>query len=204
MKRMESAALSDGDPRVAVAVITRNRCREVLCALGRLSELPERPQIAVVDNGSSDGTAAAIRQRFPQVELICVAENLGAGARNLAVERLPRNYVAFCDDDMWWTPGCLSRAADLLVAHPRASGRFDDYVGPILWDIVAEDWQCWPQTVTVPECARRHIDQIERIGSGIVLMHDSSEDDALRPQNRTMQMTTMLVPALKKKLRQQN
>jgi GT2 family glycosyltransferase len=28
-------------------------------------------------------------------------------------------YVAFCDDDTWWDPGSLTRAADLLDEHPR-------------------------------------------------------------------------------------
>ncbi len=28
-------------------------------------------------------------------------------------------YVAFCDDDTWWEPGALTRAADLLDAFPR-------------------------------------------------------------------------------------
>jgi GT2 family glycosyltransferase len=104
---------------LAVVVITWNRCAEVLCALQRLTELPERPQIIVVDNGSSDGTATAISQRFPAVELIQAGRNLGAAARNLGVERVDRVYVGFCDDDVWWSPGALSQAADLLDAHPR-------------------------------------------------------------------------------------
>jgi hypothetical protein len=28
-------------------------------------------------------------------------------------------YVALCDDDTWWDPGDLGRAADLLRTHPR-------------------------------------------------------------------------------------
>jgi GT2 family glycosyltransferase len=36
------------------------------------------------------------------------------GARALNVP-----YIAFCDDDAWWEPGSLSRAADLLDLHPR-------------------------------------------------------------------------------------
>ena len=107
------------DPRVAVVVITHQRRDELLLALERLVALPERPHVVVVDNGSSDGTAAAVRERFPQVELIASPENLGAVGRNLGVARLDTPYVAFCDDDTWWEPGSLRTAADVLDAHPR-------------------------------------------------------------------------------------
>ncbi|MGY1916608.1 glycosyltransferase family 2 protein [Blastococcus sp. SYSU DS0973] len=107
------------DPRVAVVVITHQRRDELLLALERLVALPERPHVVVVDNGSSDGTADAVRERFPQVELIASPENLGAVGRNVGVARLGTPYVAFCDDDTWWDPGSLRTAADTLDEHPR-------------------------------------------------------------------------------------
>jgi GT2 family glycosyltransferase len=107
------------DPRVAVVVITHNRREELLGALARLRALPEQPHVVVVDNGSADGTADAVRERFPEVELVASPENLGAVGRNVGVARLDTPYVAFCDDDTWWDPGSLARAADVLEAHPR-------------------------------------------------------------------------------------
>jgi GT2 family glycosyltransferase len=107
------------DPRVAVVVITHQRRRELLRALERLTALPEQPQVVVVDNGSSDGSAAAVADRFPQVDLVASPENLGAVGRNVGVTRLDTPYVAFCDDDTWWEPGSLRAAADVLDAHPR-------------------------------------------------------------------------------------
>ncbi|MFQ1003806.1 glycosyltransferase family 2 protein [Modestobacter sp. SSW1-42] len=107
------------DPRVAVVVITHNRRDELLLALTRLRELPEQPHVVVVDNGSADGTAAAVLRDHPWVELIASPENLGAVGRNLGVARLSTPYVAFCDDDTWWDPGSLRAAADALDAHPR-------------------------------------------------------------------------------------
>jgi GT2 family glycosyltransferase len=104
---------------VAVVVITWNRKIEVLGTLGRLVRLPERPRIIVVDNGSTDGTAAAIAGAYPDVEVIEVGKNLGASARTLGVARASAPYVAFCDDDTWWEPGSLRRAADLFDAQPR-------------------------------------------------------------------------------------
>jgi GT2 family glycosyltransferase len=107
------------DARVAVVVITHQRRDEVLLALSRLVALPERPHVVVVDNGSTDGTAEAVAERFPEVELVASPENLGAVGRNVGVARLSTPYVAFCDDDTWWEPGSLRRAADVLDAHPR-------------------------------------------------------------------------------------
>ena len=107
------------DARVAVVVITHNRRDELLLALSRLRELPEQPHVVVVDNGSADGTADAVRAQHPEVELIASPDNLGAVGRNLGVARLRTPYVAFCDDDTWWDPGSLRAAADALDAHPR-------------------------------------------------------------------------------------
>ncbi|RBY90558.1 glycosyltransferase family 2 protein [Blastococcus sp. TF02A-26] len=107
------------DPRVAVVVITHERRDELLLALERLLALPEQPHVVVVDNGSTDGTAGAVRGRFPQVELVASPENLGATGRNVGVARVDTPYVAFCDDDTWWEPGSLTTAADVLDAHPR-------------------------------------------------------------------------------------
>jgi GT2 family glycosyltransferase len=39
-------------------------------------------------------------------------------ARTDGVRRARTPYVAFADDDSWWEPGALERAADLLDAHP--------------------------------------------------------------------------------------
>ncbi|MBG0567746.1 glycosyltransferase family 2 protein [Actinoplanes aureus] len=108
-----------GDPRVGVVVITWQRRDEALACLERLLELPEQPHVVLVDNGSTDGTADAVREQFPAVEVVALGENLGAVGRNIGVRRLRTPYVAFCDDDTWWSPGALTRAADVLDEHPR-------------------------------------------------------------------------------------
>jgi N-acetylglucosaminyl-diphospho-decaprenol L-rhamnosyltransferase len=113
---MEAA---NADPRVAAVMITYNRCAEVLRSLEHLTRLPEQPRIVLVDNGSTDGTADAVRRQFPQIEVLDAGSNLGAAGRTLGVRRVDTPYVALCDDDTWWDPGGLRHAADLLDAHPR-------------------------------------------------------------------------------------
>ncbi|MCW2667091.1 MAG: glycosyltransferase [Frankiales bacterium] len=104
---------------MSVVVITHQRVDELDRTLRLLRTLPEQPQVVVVDNGSTDGTAAMVRQQHPGVVLLEPGRNLGAVGRNLGVAHVDTPYVAFCDDDTWWEPGSLRRAADLLDAHPR-------------------------------------------------------------------------------------
>lgn len=109
------------DPRVSVVMITHNRRQEVLRTLPLLIDLPERPRILVVDNASTDGTAEDVRARFGRdgVEVLDAGSNLGAAGRNIGALQVDSPYIAFCDDDTWWEPGMLRRAADLFDAQPR-------------------------------------------------------------------------------------
>src|SRR5919112_42565 len=114
------------DPRVTVVVASRNRREELLHSLGR-----HRAPVVLVDNGSSDGTVAAVRERHPWVDVVDLGRNLAAAGRTIGVRRARTPYVAFSDDDSWWAPGSLRTAADALERHPR-TGAVDvrTLVGP--------------------------------------------------------------------------
>src|SRR5215217_4261720 len=103
------------DPRVTVVMISRDRVDDVLRTLRRHAA----GQVVLVDNASSDGTPGAVAAAFPAVDVVRLPENRGGAARNVGVERARTPYVAFSDDDSWWAPGALTRAADVLDAHPR-------------------------------------------------------------------------------------
>jgi GT2 family glycosyltransferase len=105
--------------RISVAVITRNRRDSLSRTLDRLAELPERPPVLVVDNGSQDGTDSLVRAHPVGATLLSPGRNLGALGRNLAVRHATTPYVAFSDDDSWWAPGALTTAAALLDGHHR-------------------------------------------------------------------------------------
>jgi GT2 family glycosyltransferase len=109
------------DDRAEVVMITHNRREELRHSLERMTDLPERPLITVVDNGSEDGTAELVRREFPAVRLLTPGRNLGAVGRNLAVALVEAPYVVFCDDDLWWEPGAIKAAADVLDLHPQVA-----------------------------------------------------------------------------------
>lgn len=107
-----------GGARVSLVILTHERLAEVTGTVGRAVALPDRPAIIVVDNGSRDGTAAALTRRFPSVSVVALPDNRGAAGRNEGVRRAVTPFVAFSDDDTWWAPGALTRAADLLERNP--------------------------------------------------------------------------------------
>lgn len=107
-------------PRVGVVLATRDRRESLLRSLARL-DVEGGPPVVVVDNASADGTAAAVRAAHPRVQVVELPVNAGAVARTDGVRRVGTPYVAFADDDSWWEPGALDRAADLLDASPRVA-----------------------------------------------------------------------------------
>jgi GT2 family glycosyltransferase len=106
------------ESRTTVVVATRDRRDQLLVALGHLTTLPEAPLVMVVDNGSSDATPEAVRAAFPAVTVIALDRNEGSAARNIGATTATTPFVAFADDDSWWSPGSLARAAELMDAHP--------------------------------------------------------------------------------------
>jgi GT2 family glycosyltransferase len=111
------------EPLVRVVVLNHNggeltlRCLESLEAL----DWPkERLEVVVVDNGSSDGSAGAVRERFPGVRVIEAGRNLGfAGGNNLGL-RDPgdADYVALLNNDARVDPGWLAPLVAALEADP--------------------------------------------------------------------------------------
>jgi len=102
-----------------IVIASRDRRARLLETLALLEALPERPPIVVVDNASRDGSADAIARAHPQVDVVRLGRDSGSAARTVGVEAARTPLVAFNDDDSWWEPGALTRAAEYFAAHPR-------------------------------------------------------------------------------------
>jgi N-acetylglucosaminyl-diphospho-decaprenol L-rhamnosyltransferase len=111
--------VSISDNRITIVVASRNRRDLLLTTVARHLALPERPRVVVVDNASTDGMAPALAAAFADIDVIRLDHNAGGAGRNFGVNAAGTPYVALTDDDAWWQPGALRRAADLLDANPR-------------------------------------------------------------------------------------
>jgi hypothetical protein len=85
-------------------------------------------QVVVVDNGSRDGSAAMVRDRFPGVSLLAESENMGfARGHNLASRQAAGSYLLMLNPDTLVRPGALSALVRFMASHPEAGA-----VGPRL------------------------------------------------------------------------
>ncbi len=108
-------------PRVAAVVVTYNRRDLLLEALAAIQAQTRAPStVILVDNASADGTADAVRAKFPAVRLAELARNYGgaggfAYGMSLALAD-GADLIWLMDDDTVPEPGAL---AALLAARER-------------------------------------------------------------------------------------
>lgn len=101
-------------PRVSIVFVVYNRrdpLRECLQRMLADSDYdPERLEVIVVDNASSDGSSAMVAEEFPHVGLIVRDTNIGVSAWNDGFARARGDLVLALDDDCYLPPDGLRRA----------------------------------------------------------------------------------------------
>lgn len=114
----------DNRDSLAIVVVTYNSKDEIgLCldsVVGHTEPYPTT--ITVVDNASTDGTAALVRQRWPDVQVIDAGGNLGfSRANNLGIRATKSDYVLLLNPDTVSPPGAIQTLVRGLAAHPDAA-----------------------------------------------------------------------------------
>jgi len=78
-------------------------------------------QLVVVDNGSTDGSAAFLREHRPDITLCALPRNIGfAAGMNAGFAVATGDYVVALNNDTLPAEGWLAALVDVLDAHPEA------------------------------------------------------------------------------------
>lgn len=128
-------------PRVSVVIPCFNTERYIGATLRAvLAQAGAELEVIVVDDGSTDASAACVEQEFPQVRLIRRANAGVATARNTGIAAATADWVAFCDADDIWLPGKLAAQFEAMDAAPGCRMSYTA-------------WQVWPSADAEPEPA---------------------------------------------------
>jgi GT2 family glycosyltransferase len=101
--------------RLSIVIVTYNSIDHIDACLAALTRHPPRRdhEIVVVDNASPDGTAAAIRRRWPSIRVIDAGTNLGfARASNVGIRATSGDGILLLNPDTEVQAGAI----DALVA----------------------------------------------------------------------------------------
>jgi glycosyltransferase involved in cell wall biosynthesis len=134
-------------PDLSIVLCTYNRSRLLDCALRALEQQtldPARLEIIVIDNNSTDDTAAVTRRhldRYPHIQYVFEAVQGLPFARNAGVAAARAPIVAFTDDDVEVAPEWA--AAILKVFENPDVGYIGGKVLPV--------WAGAPRPAWVPE-----------------------------------------------------
>jgi glycosyltransferase involved in cell wall biosynthesis len=139
--------LADSRHRATVVIPTQDRADLLPLTLRTVMEQVPPAEIVVVDDASRDATLELLRDYE-----VTVVTNAGpawgaAGARNVGLERVRTEYVAFVDSDDLLRPGALARLTAALDdapdapfafgsglaahAHPRRGWRPEGLIAPL-------------------------------------------------------------------------
>ena len=115
--------MADDRSRVTCVVVTYDALPWIERCLASVVDT----ETVVVDNGSTDGTTDAVRERFPQVRIV-QTENRGLAAGwNRGIAETDAEHVLVLNADAWLVEHALARLVEAADRHPRAAA-----VGPRL------------------------------------------------------------------------
>jgi len=107
-------------PVVSVIIPTFNRWPMLGEAVNSvLAQSFDDFELIVVDDGSSDDTAAELAKYGSRLQVVRTERRGVSAARNIGVGRAMGRYIAFLDSDDLWRPEKLARQTKFMAHHPE-------------------------------------------------------------------------------------
>lgn len=108
---------------LTIMIVSYNTRALTLACLHSLFSHPTKArfQVVLIDNASSDGSAAAISAAYPQVKVIASDRNLGfAAANNLLAAQATTEWLLLLNPDTEVEPGAIDNLLDFSKNRPQA------------------------------------------------------------------------------------
>lgn len=106
---------------VSVVILTWNRKDDLRFTLERLRGERHAPlEVIVVDNNSTDGTAAMMAADFPFFRYLPQNENLGIAGYNIGFKAATGDYIVALDSDSYPARDAITRMVGIFERHPEA------------------------------------------------------------------------------------
>ena len=118
-------------PRLSIIIVTFNSRAEIDACLRSLTDgIHVDREIVVIDNASTDGTPAHIRERWPGIRLVQLGANLGfARATNIGIQQTFGELVLLLNPDTIVPPDAIDHLVSALEHDARIA-----VVGPRIVD----------------------------------------------------------------------
>lgn len=120
----------DSRPMASISVVvpTYNRAALLPVTLDAILAQTLRPQeVIVVDDGSTDDTAAVLARYGRRLRVLRVPNGGDLKARNAGLAEATGDLVAFCDSDDLWKPGFLAGMLRMWQTEPALRVAFSDF-----------------------------------------------------------------------------
>ena len=144
------------EPLVSAVVVSFNtKTLTLRCLESLVSQREVRLTVYVVDNGSTDDSARAIANRFPEIRVIEMGDNVGFGpGNNAGAARVGDPHLLLINSDAWFNePRALRTMVEAMAEAPKCA-----VLGP---GLVGEDGRVQIGARRFPSMLREALDRTE-------------------------------------------